>query len=167
MAAQGTLADVISRLQLLEDERAIVATLYRYGHCLDYGLESDWLDCFTDDAIFHFLPATPAIASAFGDTSRLPSRREGKAALADFVKRHSRAPQRLHKHLLMNPLITVTGDEAEARSYFMRIDASPSDTGAYITTFGRYSDSFVRGEDGRWRIRRRMAEGDAFVDRYG
>jgi 3-phenylpropionate/cinnamic acid dioxygenase small subunit len=166
MSEQGTLADVLSRLQLLEDERAIVATLYRYGHSLDYGMESDWLDCFTDDAIFHFLPATQAIATAFGETSRLPSRREGKVALADFVKRHSRAPGRLHKHLLMNPMITVRGDDAEARSYFMRIDASPTDTGAYITTFGRYLDSLVRGADGRWRIRRRMAEGDAFFDRY-
>ena len=39
------------RLRLLEDERAILETLYAYGHGLDYGLEDDFMVCWTEDAV--------------------------------------------------------------------------------------------------------------------
>jgi len=166
MSKDDDFGGLVSRLQRLEDERAILETLHRYGHCLDYGLEDEWLDLFTDDALFHFIPNTEAISAQFERRSRLPTRREGKAALASFAAHHSRPPERLHKHLLLNPVIAVKGDEAKTTSYFLRIDASPNDTGAYITTFGSYTDTLVRSSDGKWRFRRRIAEGDAFIDKY-
>ena len=43
---------VLARLQALEDERAILHNLYRYGQSIDAGDEVAWLDCFTDDATF-------------------------------------------------------------------------------------------------------------------
>jgi ketosteroid isomerase-like protein len=41
------LRDELARLL---DERAIVATLYRYGDALDHGDLDEFLDCFTPDA---------------------------------------------------------------------------------------------------------------------
>ena len=48
---EGGLSDLHRRLQLLEDERAILATLYRYAHCIDYGLNAEWVDLFTGRAL--------------------------------------------------------------------------------------------------------------------
>jgi hypothetical protein len=45
------MANLEARLQLLEDEQAILDTLHGYGHGLDYGLEDAWIDCWTPDAI--------------------------------------------------------------------------------------------------------------------
>ena len=44
--------DLATRLKLLEDERAILRTLYRYGHGVDAGEEEAWVDCFTEDGRF-------------------------------------------------------------------------------------------------------------------
>ena len=43
------LEQVMKRLDVLENERAILDTLYQYGHSLDYGLEEQYVDCFTSD----------------------------------------------------------------------------------------------------------------------
>ena len=40
------------RLQALEDERAILETLYQYGHAMDYGPDADFVDCFTPDGLW-------------------------------------------------------------------------------------------------------------------
>ena len=42
--------DLADRLGRLEDERAILATLYRYGASLDHDNREEFLDCFTVDA---------------------------------------------------------------------------------------------------------------------
>ena len=44
--------ELVRRLAALEAERAILRTLYRYGHSIDYGLEQEWVDCFTEDGVF-------------------------------------------------------------------------------------------------------------------
>ena len=43
--------DIEQRLRKLEDEKAILDTLYAYGHHLDAGLEDAWIDCWTEDAV--------------------------------------------------------------------------------------------------------------------
>ena len=40
------LDELTRRLAALEAERGVLATLYKYGHALDYGAEADWVDCF-------------------------------------------------------------------------------------------------------------------------
>ena len=40
------------RLQRLEDERAILETLYHYGHTIDSCLAAEWADCFVEDGVF-------------------------------------------------------------------------------------------------------------------
>jgi alpha-D-ribose 1-methylphosphonate 5-triphosphate diphosphatase PhnM len=130
-----------------------VDTLARYGHAIDYGLEAVWLDCFTDDGAFDVRARNSA---------EMTRRFEGRSQLAGFVAQHTRAPDAYHKHLMVEPRVTVDGDEATAESYFVRVDADMAASGApgatRIVAIGRYRDRLTRGPDGRWRFRERIAE---------
>lgn len=144
-------SELRTQVALLMVERDVLSTLYRYGHSIDNGLEEEWLDCF-------------ALDGAFDVRYRVgvrPSRRfEGRDDLARFIAAHSRAPQRWHKHLLFEPLITVDGDRARVRSYFTRLDADDDGT-PFVRAFGRYLDELVRGSDGKWRFAERIVEVEA------
>jgi hypothetical protein len=141
-----------SRLQHLEDERSILMTLYQYGHALDYGPEEAFLDVFTPD----------------GEWSRLEGRQpaksfKGTAELTTMIRSHTRAPEYFHKHVVVNPVISVDGDKASARSYLLFVNEHPE--GPYIRAFSRCNDDLVRGADNRWRIKQRKAELEAWSDR--
>jgi hypothetical protein len=153
-----------SRLKALEDERSILDTLHRYGHALDYGLEAEFVDCFTEDALWDVRPTRDSVRAELERNGRLPAHHQGRAALRQFAEAHTRPPERWHKHFVMDARIKVQGDEATAISYFMRVDGDRVGSGAYIRTFGRYRDQLVRGSDDRWRFRERIAETDAFVE---
>ena len=143
--------DLTAELALLVEERAVLRTLYSYGHSIDYGLEEEWLDCFTADAVFD-------VRHRVGDR---PSRRhEGREALARFVAQHTRAPDRWHKHLLIEPVVTIDGDRATVRSYFTRLDAT-ADGAPVVHAFGRYFDELIKEPDGKWRFTERVAEIEA------
>ena len=133
-------------LTTMLDERAILRTLYTYAQAIDYGEAARWTDCFTEDGIFQ--------VDFAGD---VPSMRfVGRAALADFVANHPHAPEHLHKHLLLNPLIDIQGDQATVASYFemlLEIDGLPQ-----TYCFGRYLDRMSRCADGVWRFVERKAE---------
>src|SRR5262245_45108895 len=47
-----TLEFLAERVQLLEDERAILQTLHQYGHAMDYGPDLDFVDCFTAEGVW-------------------------------------------------------------------------------------------------------------------
>jgi hypothetical protein len=128
------------------DERAILRVLYAYCHAIDYGDETKWIGLFTTDGIFHVeLPrGLPPIHCA------------GTKELAAFIGAHPRAPAALHKHLLLNPMIELHGNEARGASYFqllLDIDGNPE-----TYCFGRYLDRFARSADGHWRFRERVAQ---------
>jgi hypothetical protein len=127
------------------DERAILRVLYSYCHAIDYGEEARWIGLFTPDGVFHVeLPRGLA-----------PIHCAGQQELAAFIKAHPRAPTALHKHLLLNPLIELHGDEARGASYFqllMDIDGVPE-----VYCFGRYLDRLVRA-GGVWRFQERVAQ---------
>jgi hypothetical protein len=139
---------VLRRLQVLEDERAILNTLYRYAHCIDYGLQDEWVDLFTEDGVYH---------------RRGPNiRHEGREELRKFIPTHTHAPQRYHKHVMVEPIITLNGDEATVVSYWTRLDDGPD--GPYLLGFGRYHDRLVRCPDGRWRFKERAIEREARIN---
>jgi ketosteroid isomerase-like protein len=149
---------VEGRLRILEDERGILRTLYQYAHSLDYGHEEDFLDCWTETAVWE------AVFEAFRrEVSGRPRRETGRDEIAAFYRKHTHAPSRFHKHLLIEPQISVHGDEARVESYFVRIDEHPD--GPYIQAFGRYQDVLVRCGDGRWRLQLRHAEGEDYLDK--
>lgn len=133
-------------------ERAILATLYRYAHSIDYGLTDDWIDCFTADGAFDVRRRTGPAPSY---------RHEGRKALAAFIAQHTHSPERWHKHLLAEPVITVSHDTASVRSYFTRLDARDDGT-PFIHAFGRYVDELVKESDGVWRFTERIAEVESF-----
>jgi uncharacterized protein (TIGR02246 family) len=146
------LHDLEGSLRELMDERAIVKALYRYAHGLDYGPEEEFVDVFTPD----------------GSWRRLPGRRPerifaGREALAQMFRDHVHAPEYYHKHVVANPDVDVSGDEARARSYLILVAEHP--TGPYVRAFSRCHDRFVRGADGRWRIAAREAEMECWSDR--
>jgi ketosteroid isomerase-like protein len=139
------MSDVEQRLRRLEDERAILDTLYAYGHSIDYGLRDVWDDCWTEDAVLHWPHESY----------------EGREAIGATFEQHSHAPDRYHKHLLVEPRIQVDGDRATVESYFARLDASPE--GPFLRSFGRYLDVLARGDDGRWRLQERRAERESLI----
>ncbi len=141
--------DLVKRLALLEDERAILQTLYRYGHCIDYGLEQEWVGLFTKDGIYEVLLRQ----------SGSVLRKEGRQALAQFIAEHTRAPERYHKHLLAEPLITLESkSQATVESYFLRVDEGEGKL--YMRAFGRYRDRLVK-YDSRWLFKERICEVEA------
>ena len=140
--------DLHDRLARIEDERAIARALYRYGDALDHGDRDEFLDCFTPDATYlvHM-----RLESSDGFTF------EGHEQLRDYFDGHTHAPAAFHKHVTVNPLITVNGTVADAQSYFLRVD-SPAPGPAVVMAAGRYIDRLERGPDGGWRIRSRRCE---------
>jgi hypothetical protein len=140
------------RLQALEDERAILQTLYRYGHSMDYGPDAEFIDCFVPEGIWDVRMRTLSAGSF-----KCRGHREIEASLAG--QSAMRAPALYAKHLVMDPQIVQTGDAASVQSYFLRVE--PRDAGpTQIVASGRYLDRMVRCEDGRWRFMERIAEID-------
>jgi SnoaL-like domain len=148
MSDTPSIQELAARLALLEDERAVLRTLYRYGPALDYGHEDDWVDCFTEDGVFD-------VRSRDGESF---VRCEGREQLHAFAAGHTRAPMAFHKHFVADPLITFDGETARVDSYFARVDADGPGGHTYIVAMGRYRDELVRCPDGVWRITLRLAE---------
>ncbi|MGV3771113.1 MAG: nuclear transport factor 2 family protein [Sphingobium phenoxybenzoativorans] len=140
--------DMRARLGRLEDERAILRTLYRYCHAIDYGQEAEWVDCFTPDGVFD-----TRYAPGLGMES---ARYSGSKQLASFIAQHPRAPKTKHKHVIAVPLIDLSGDRADVSSYFELLLADDADR--RIFAFGRYLDRLERCADGIWRFSLRIAE---------
>jgi ketosteroid isomerase-like protein len=132
------------RVAGLEDERAILHTLYTYGHGIDYNLESEYLDCWTEDAVLHW-PARPPLV--------------GRQSIGDAFRAHTHAPAVFHKHFIAEPRIVIDGDRATSDCYFARLDDYAE--GPQIRSFGRYRDVLERGADGRWRFTERRCEREA------
>ena len=159
---------VESRLRELEDERSIRDTIHQYCQSLDYGIEEEWLDCFTETAVWDWSVRDDVIARAL-EQQGLPSkpvRIEGIERLRAMVKGYTRPPERWHKHTVSNTRIKVDGDAATAASYFVRVDASTHDSSSYLRAFGRYLDRLVRCPDGKWRIQERRCELEAHIDEW-
>jgi len=104
------LPKLLQRLSVLEAERDILGTLYRYGHCISYGDRTGSLDCFTKDAVFDLKyqqeNAHAQHAHGKGEARDNGVRYSGIDALRSFVETHTSAPQMWHKHLLIEPRIS-------------------------------------------------------------
>jgi ketosteroid isomerase-like protein len=141
---QQELAALQARLQAIEDRNAILDTLMRYGNALDYGDVERLVDCFTEDAVRETWRPDGTC-----------NRWEGAAGTREFAMTHSHAPEKYHKHLILNTIVELYGDAAEVDSYMFRFDAGSGDK-SYVWGFGRYLDSMRRDADGRWRIHKRV-----------
>jgi hypothetical protein len=145
------LTAILRRLQTLEDERSILRTLYSYGHCYDYNDHAGWLDCFTDDAKYQVMISGGKIMIAC----------EGRRQLEDWIRNHPHPAERWTQHLLMEPMIAISGDQAKSVAYFVRTDDHAEVP--YISATGRYFDELARCRDGGWRFTSRRAELETVV----
>lgn len=139
------MSDLEARLRRLEDERAILDVLHAYGHSIDYGDRALWIDCWTEDAALIWPHATYT----------------GHTEIGAAFDAHSHAPEKFHKHFMVEPRIHVDGDSATVDSYFTRLDAGPD--GPFVRSMGRYRDRLVRCADGRWRFAERLTEREGLV----
>ena len=148
-STEERLSELETRLASLEDERGVVANMYRYAHSIDYGLEAEWVDCFTEDGAFDMRRPPD-----FGTPG---NRIDGREALAAFIATHTRAPETWHKHMMVQPRVAVEGDTAKVESFFTRLDEDET-LEPYVLVFGRYRDTVQRCDDGLWRFRERIVE---------
>jgi ketosteroid isomerase-like protein len=150
MADEQRIDALEQRLRRIEDERAILQTLYTYGHAIDYDDEAAFADCWTEDAVLEWPWREPI---------------EGREAILGAFRAHTHAPAVYHKHFMVEPQVELDGDRASVHCMYARLDRD--DTGApYLRSFGRYIDALVRGSDGRWRFQRRRAENEAVARRH-
>ena len=138
------MTSIEERLRLLEDESAILQTMHAYAHCLDYGDEAGFMDCWHEEATLHW-------------SSR--GAQKGHAAIREGFNWHTHAPAAWHKHFMVEPRITVEGDRATVESMYTRLDRY--EDGPKFRSFGRYRDVLVRCKDGRWRFMERRAGQEA------
>jgi ketosteroid isomerase-like protein len=156
VTAEANVDDLAQRLLRLEDERAIIRVLYKYAESIDYGDEAGWAACFTDDAVWD-------TANVVNGTTR---KRVGREELLEFAAGHTRAPELYHKHMVVSPVVTVTGDSATSASYLQLVVGGPGGL-PFISSFGRYRDTFRREADGEWRIAHRHCDIESWTPLWG
>jgi 3-phenylpropionate/cinnamic acid dioxygenase small subunit len=144
-------SQLLERLRRLEDDREILDVIHAYSHGLDGKEHDEFLALFTDDGRFAWQPKP-------GADWTLDVR--GQDQLDAWYHDHEQhIPAGAEHHVLTNPrIIDNDGTTAHALSWYLIIRDYGGRPGVRST--GRYADELVRGEDGRWRIRERLALGD-------
>lgn len=137
-----------ARLTLLEDERAIIDTLHRYGQAADDGRVDDWVELFEEEGEFRS-------TNRQGD---IILHEKGRDALRAWLQAFRAGETKLSKHCVLAPVIRIDGGTAIVDSYLMRLieNDDPHRSPAPLL-MGRYRDDMVKGADGRWRFRERFA----------
>jgi uncharacterized protein (TIGR02246 family) len=123
---------------LTEDRASIRDLLARYCHNFDGGDADGVADLFTEDGVFD--PGVPGFDPV-----------EGREVIRGFV---GSMPAGMVHHMTTDAVYDVDGDVATGIASFLVVAK-----GAIVTT-GRYHDDLAR-VDGAWRLRRRVAVGDA------
>jgi uncharacterized protein (TIGR02246 family) len=119
-------------------EEAIRRTLAAYCQTCDDGRFDEFVDLFAADAVF-VVPPGPSAG--------------GREAIRGFMEAGYK-PEVRGKHLLGEPLITVSGESATALTDFVFVGRG--DGGQWgIVVAGRYDDELRCESDGCWRFTRR------------
>jgi ketosteroid isomerase-like protein len=125
----------------VEDIEEIRQLLARYGHLGDSLDASALVECFTEDCVVD------------ANGVRYVGHDGIRESLEAYRPIYAVTPLR---HVTVNVVIDVNGDEAEANSYFMLIATG---TAPSVWRMGTYRDR-LRRVDGRWLLRERVATSD-------
>jgi hypothetical protein len=148
-AGEAGVGEISEELQRLLDEQAIVRTMHRYCRALDSGLDDEWADVFTEDAVFDTVLPDGQV------WSHLSTREE----FLSFLDAYPRLPVVAPKHVMVDPIIEVDGALARGESTFLYLVQTPGEP-PQLTAWGHYRDRF-RKEAGHWRILERIAVTEA------
>jgi hypothetical protein len=140
-------------LRRLADESELRNLVARLAHLADYAPTLDeYLDCFTEDAVWEYSEATRAKVT----DGRPGLRVQGRAAIAADRQRLRaegfQGPGTNTFHVNTTLAVRVLrDDEAEAESYWLFVSGEGE---PQVRKIGRYHDRFRR-VGGRWRLARR------------
>lgn len=115
----------------LEDKLAVTELLYRYAELIDAG-DFDGVGELLGRGNFMGVAGAERIAKLFASTTRR-------------FPEHGNTPRT--RHLVLNPIVDVTGDTAAARSTFC-VTQNTETVPLQPIVVGRYQDSFARDEHG-------------------
>ena len=151
-ASLSELQALLARVIRLEDERAIVDALHRYGQAADDGDDRAWSHLFVEDGVF--------LCHDRGENVLL--REQGRPALAQWLRNFRANEVRLTKHCVLAPVVRIEGERALVKSYLTRISENADPYAPpFLLLMGKYRDEMIKESDGRWRFAQRTALTDA------
>ena len=134
----------MTKLSESEHKDAIRDLMYMYCYRMDAGEFDAWAELFTVDGVFEPAPDQEC---------------HGRVAIRDYIgsvlSDKGDGPSR--KHLTINPVITLAGDEANAISNVLVVLGFGNDIS--IGLAGRYEDHVIF-QGGNWRFKRRKVHFD-------
>jgi uncharacterized protein (TIGR02246 family) len=137
---------LVARIRRLEDLAEIERLMMDYRRHLDTRDLHEYSRLFSED----------------GEWTGNTGSATGPAAIEEMLEQRLEpnppAPGATSLHVVVNPLIDLAGDVAEASVTWALIRRSAGDE-PQIALVGHYDDQFVR-QDGRWRFKRRWARID-------
>lgn len=142
---QTRLDSLAARLQVIEDKDAIWTLFMEYKRHLDARDFKAYASLFTDDAVWG------------GNLGKAIGPSEIEELLVRTLEVYPSDLERTY-HLVMNPVVTVDGDTARAKSNWGFVTRSDNDAPVF-QMLGRYSDELRRTPDG-WKFSRRIAYSD-------
>jgi len=122
----------------MTDADEIRNTLARFCQCLDDRRFEEFSQTFTEDGAFN--------------------ERVGRDTILKWIQGAELAtrPELKRKHAVMNIIVNVQGDRAQATSDLVMFDQVES--GPWAIRIGRYTDELVRQPTGAWLLSRRRLE---------
>jgi hypothetical protein len=152
-ALEATVAQLTTRVQELEDDRAIRDLLARYGYTADNCDDEGFVELYTDDGGI-VLSISPEAQRAMGTDAAVWRGKDGVREFITHPKGHH-SPELYGKsmHLHGTNLVThIDGDEAVADSYGIALATADGDNTIVSAGNNRWQ---LRREGGQWRIRER------------
>jgi hypothetical protein len=148
-----TTAELLQRVQVLEDERELRELMATYAFHADLGASRAWVELFTEDGAVDLGDTVSAMTGGAPPPGYPGSPRfqGSEQLLLDFITAlpHRRIEGRSQHHTVGPVVFRIDGDEATARGYSLVITRRDAELAIEAANFNRWR---FRREQGRWRI---------------